>query len=166
MTKFPRRRPPTLWPFLIALAAFLGIGSRRCGPYLPGFVASYAGDTLWALAAFLVFGLILSRTSTWRLALLAISFSVMIEISQLYHAPWIDSIRHTAVGGLVLGFGFVWSDLACYVVGVELGVIMEGTLLRRIGARSSSPTASFIHLKECPVTPGPGRPAGRGEPRR
>ena len=46
-------------------------------------------------------------------------------MSQLYHAPWIDSIRHTTLGGLILGYGFLWSDLACYAVGVGLGVVIE-----------------------------------------
>jgi len=92
---------------------------------LPGFIAAYAGDTLWALAAFLGFGLIMPRASTPRVALLAMAFSVAIELSQLYHAPWMDSIRHTTIGGLILGFGFLWSDLACYSFGVGLGTVIE-----------------------------------------
>jgi hypothetical protein len=75
--------------------------------------------------AFLGFGLILRRQSTWRVALFAMTFSILIEVSQLYHAPWLDSIRHTILGGLILGFGFLWSDLACYAVGVGLGVAIE-----------------------------------------
>ena len=50
-------------------------------------------------------------------------------MNQLYHAPWIDSIRHTTLGGLILGFDFVASDLACYVVGVGLGVIIKWTTI-------------------------------------
>ena len=34
-----------------------------------------------------------------------------VEESQLYHASWIDSIRGTTLGALVLGHGFLWSDL-------------------------------------------------------
>jgi hypothetical protein len=34
-------------------------------------------------------------------------FSVAIDLIQLYHAPWIDSIRQTTLGGLILGFGFI-----------------------------------------------------------
>jgi hypothetical protein len=59
------------------------------------------------------------------IAVLALAFSAAIELSQLYHAPWIDSIRQTTLGGLVLGFGFVWSDLACYAAGVVLGILVE-----------------------------------------
>ena len=87
---------------LIALACFLGIGSRRYAHSLPEFIAVYAGETLWASAAFLGIGLILPRVSTW-----------------------IDSIRQTTLGGLILGFGFLWSDLVCYALGVELGVLVE-----------------------------------------
>jgi hypothetical protein len=119
------RRSPSLQVSLIALGVALGIGSRRYAEHLPGFVAAYAGDTLWAFVAFLGIGLLLSRASTWAVAVLAMSFSVLIELSQLYHAPWIDSIRHTTVGGLALGYGFLWSDLACYAVGVGLGAIIE-----------------------------------------
>ena len=82
-----RKRSPVLWLGLIALAVALGLGSRRFGPRLPGFVAAYAGDTLWALAAFLGIGLILPRASTWTVALLAMSFSVMIEVGPVVPRP-------------------------------------------------------------------------------
>jgi Protein of unknown function (DUF2809) len=103
----------------------LGIGSRRYAHNLPEFIAAYAGDTLWALAAFLGIGLFLPRVSTLCVALLALAFSVVVEFSQMYHAPWIDSIRQTTLGGLILGFGFLWSDLACYGVGVGIGASVE-----------------------------------------
>jgi hypothetical protein len=71
------------WPVLIALAAALGLGSRRFAGHLPGFVAAYAGDTLWATAAFLGLGLLLPRASTKRVAALAMIVSVAVEVSQL-----------------------------------------------------------------------------------
>lgn len=120
-----QRRDPIVWIALIALACALGIGSRRFALALPAFIAAYAGDTLWALVAFLGFGLLMPRAATRHVALLAIVFSVVIEVSQLYDAPWIASIRRTTLGGLILGFGFLWSDLICYVVGVGLGVLIE-----------------------------------------
>lgn len=120
-----RSRNPLLWLALMGLAVLLGIGSRRLAASLPGFLAAYAGDTLWAFVAFLGFGLLLPRVPTWGVALLALGFAVLVEISQLYHAPWIDSIRRTRLGGLVLGFDYVWSDLVCYTVGVGLGVVLD-----------------------------------------
>jgi hypothetical protein len=120
-----RRRDPLVQITLIALVCVLGIGSRRFAYALPVAIAAYAGDTLWALAAFLGIGLVFPRASTHVIALLAISFSVAVEISQLYHAPWIDSIRQTNLGGLILGFGFLWSDLVCYVAGAGSGVVID-----------------------------------------
>jgi hypothetical protein len=120
-----RRRNALVQISLIALVCLLGIASRRSSRMLPVFIAAYAGDTLWALAAFLGIGLVLPRASTRSIAILAMSFSVAVEISQLYHAPWIDSIRQTTLGGLILGFGFLWSDLACYAVGVGIGAFVE-----------------------------------------
>lgn len=68
---------------------------------------------------------VLRRTA----ATLALSFSLLIEISQLYHAPWIDSLRSQTLGGLILGFGFLWSDLGCYCVGVTLGCLLDRAAL-------------------------------------
>jgi hypothetical protein len=110
---------------LLTITCGLGIGSRHFAGHLPGFVATYAGDTLWALALFLFLRLILPRVATERVAAAAWVGSLLVEVSQLYHAPWIDSIRQTSLGGLVLGFGFLWSDLVCYTVGVGLGVVLE-----------------------------------------
>ena len=122
-----RRSHPLFQLILIGMVSLLGIGSRHYRQVLPGFVAVYAGDTLWALVAFLGIGLILPRASTLTIALLAMSFSIAIEISQLYHAPWIDSIRQTTLGGLILGFGYLWSDLVCYALGVGLGVALDSS---------------------------------------
>jgi hypothetical protein len=115
---------------LIALTCLLGLSSRRFAGHLPGFVAAYAGDTLWALALFLFLGLIRPRAATERLAAMALILSLSVEISQLYHAPWIDAIRQTTLGGLILGYGFLWSDLVCYAVGVSLGAVLERGVFR------------------------------------
>jgi hypothetical protein len=110
---------------LIGLVCALGIGSRRYALVLPEVIAAYAGDTLWALAVFLGIGLLWPRASTGRVAGGALVVCLAVELSQLYHAPWIDAIRGTRLGGLILGFGFLWSDLVCYTAGVGLGVVFE-----------------------------------------
>lgn len=123
------RRNPWIQLALIALVVALGLGSRRFSSHLPALVAAHAGDTLWALAAFLGLGLLVPRSSTVRLALAALAISFAVELSQLYHAPWIDAVRATTPGALVLGHGFVGSDLICYTAGVGLGVLIERTAL-------------------------------------
>jgi len=97
---------------------------------LPAFLAQYAGDTLWAVMVFVGIGWLAPRWSSFRVAVVALVVSYSTEVSQLYHAPWIDTLRHNRIGGLVLGYGFLWSDLACYTVGVAIGVVFDIALRR------------------------------------
>lgn len=113
-----------------ALATLLGVGSRRYASELPAFVAAYAGDTLWALTAYLAISAGLPDWPLARRAAAALLLSLAVEVSQLYHAPWIDAIRRTTVGALLLGSGFLWSDLACYAAGVAMGAAVEGCTRR------------------------------------
>ncbi len=55
----------------------------------------------------------------------ALSFAYLIEVSQLYQANWIVAIRNTTLGSLVLGHGFLWSDLVCYTVGIGLAFLLD-----------------------------------------
>lgn len=99
----------------------LGLASRSGQIVLPEFLATYAGDTLWALLVFWLVRVLAPALPALSSALVALGFSFFIEFLQLYHAPWIDGIRATTLGGLVLGYGFKFSDLACYSVGVCFG---------------------------------------------
>ncbi|KMT21947.1 DUF2809 domain-containing protein [Clostridium cylindrosporum] len=115
--------------YLIAsiIVIILGLMSRKINS-LPNFIKTYSGDVLWALMVFLLISLIFNKRSTLFNAVCAIVFSYGIEISQLYHSPWIDSIRATMLGGLVLGFGFLYSDLLCYIFGIALGIVLDKLL--------------------------------------
>jgi hypothetical protein len=119
------KRNRYLYLLFIALTIAAGLASRYFANQLPCWVNLYLGDTLWALMVFFLFGFIFKRRSTLEITLLALVFSCCIEISQLYHTPWIDAIRATRLGGLILGFGFFWSDLLCYSVGVGIGLCIE-----------------------------------------
>ncbi len=97
---------------------------------LPVFISAYAGDTLWALMVFLCLCLLASHWETWKISFLTILISFAGEFSQFYHATWIDSIRHTKLGGIVLGFGFKLSDLVCYSIGILFGAFIDHLLLK------------------------------------
>jgi hypothetical protein len=124
----PRNRLVYALALVLVIAA--GLASRRFGQVLPALVATYAGDTLWAAMVFVGLGFLFPRRTTRTLALAALAFAYADEISQLYHASWIDAIRATTPGGLVLGYGFLWSDIACYTLGVGLAACTE-RLVRR-----------------------------------
>ena len=92
---------------------------------LPSLLAKYGGDLLWALVVFLGFGFVFRRSSTVQVALGAVCFAWSVEFLQLYHAPWIDVIRSTRLGQLVLGTSFNSPDLIAYVIGIALGAFTE-----------------------------------------
>lgn len=115
----------------VVITMLSGLASRHYAGSLPQWVELYLGDALWALMVFLMAGFLFQRKSTRWTALAALAFSYCIEISQLYHAPWIDGVRANRLGGLVLGYGFLWSDLVCYTVGVGFGVVMEKIFLKK-----------------------------------
>ncbi len=92
---------------------------------LPQWLSNNGGDALWALMVFVGIGFLIPRASTLVVALLALTFSWGVEFSQLYHAPWIDAVRATLPGRLVLGTTFNWPDLPAYALGIALGAWVE-----------------------------------------
>ena len=92
---------------------------------LPPVLSKYGGDALWALMVFVGCRFLLPRASTLTVALLALTFAWGVEFSQLYHAPWLDAVRATLPGRLVLGNTFNWPDLPAYALGIGLGAWAE-----------------------------------------
>ncbi|EEK78763.1 DUF2809 domain-containing protein [Bacillus cereus] len=113
------------------IVIILGLSSRKFAFALPDLLNDYLGDALWALMIFIGFGFLFPKIETKELAVISLLFCYGIEMSQLYHAPWIDSIRATTLGGLVLGYGFLWSDLIAYTIGVGIGLFLELKLRKK-----------------------------------
>lgn len=124
-------RNRTLYAGLIGLTLIIGLGSRKVPHLYPEFLATHLGDTLWALLIFWVIGFVWPRiASKWALVV-ALLFAYGIEMSQFYQADWINSLRNTTLGALVLGHSFLWSDIACYTVGIGFGYVAELVYLFR-----------------------------------
>jgi hypothetical protein len=92
----------------------IGLATRQYGNE---WMKLYIGDVLWAAMIYWDFKFLFAYEPQ-KTTFYALIFCFLIEFSQLYHEPWIDQIRNTCLGGLVIGFGFLWSDLVCYSVGV------------------------------------------------
>ncbi|GAB6436707.1 MULTISPECIES: DUF2809 domain-containing protein [Bacillus] len=119
------KRNRLLYATFTIIVIILGLSSRKLAFELPTLLNNYLGDALWALMIFIGFGFLFPKIETKKLAFISLMFCYGIEISQLYHAEWIDSIRATTLGGLVLGYGFLWSDLVAYTIGVGVGFLFE-----------------------------------------
>jgi hypothetical protein len=105
---------------LLLLVPVLGLASRHPAVPLPRFVSAYAGDALWTVMVYLCILFLLPRVSVLRAGLAALGISFAVEFSQLVHVPWLDALRANRFGALLLGRGFVASDLLCYTVGAAL----------------------------------------------
>ncbi|MDP7989163.1 DUF2809 domain-containing protein [Bacillus sp. MHSD_36] len=125
------KRNRLLYALFTIVVIMLGLCSRKFAFALPHLLNEYLGDALWALMIFTGFGFLFPKIETKKLAFISLLFCYGIEISQLYHAEWIDSIRATTLGGLVLGYGFLWNDLIAYTIGVGVGFAFEFILQRK-----------------------------------
>ncbi|MCK5842387.1 MAG: DUF2809 domain-containing protein [Candidatus Sabulitectum sp.] len=125
MSPYGRRSRLKLFvPLLLVIAA--GLFSRsEYASHLPVFIQDYAGDTLWALALYIVLAFFSPGAGSKELLFISIIISFVIEFSQLYQADWINSVRNTEPGGLILGYGFKWSDLLCYSTGIITGFVID-----------------------------------------
>lgn len=113
------RRNRIIYLTMAIIVIILGLITRKASD-MPSLIKLYSGDISWGLMAF-----IFNKKSTLHIAIYSIIFSFGIELSQLYHAPWIDGIRNTTLGGLILGFSFLYSDLLCYTLGIGVGIVLD-----------------------------------------
>ena len=125
-----RARSIPLYLTLAGVTIGAGLASRRYAEIFPGFIARYAGDALWAATVFWLLALMRRRAATSRIAAGAVAISFIVEFSQLYRAPWIDAIRESRVGLLILGTGFLWSELVCYTAGVCIAAACDALRAR------------------------------------
>lgn len=124
-------------PYIIAVIMVIALGllSRKFS-----IVPLWVGDMLWALMVFLIVRALFIKASLKKVVFISLLFSFGIEFSQLYQAEWINQLRHTLPGRLILGQGFLWSDLLAYTVGIGLGYglaqasIFNNKSLARTGA--------------------------------
>lgn len=112
-----------LFFWLVVLIAF-GLGSRRLAG-LPSWITLYAGDVAWGALFFVLFCALRPTLSTARAWLAAVLTTELIELSELWHTPWLDALRATRGGGLLLGHLFLWSDVVCVALGASLAAGAE-----------------------------------------
>lgn len=106
----------------------LGLASRRLA-----FLPLWIGDSLWATAVYLAWRLILPIVKAKNLLLIALATAFLIEVSQLLQWPILVSLRATSLGYLLLGQGFLVSNLAAYSLGIVLIFLLDSkvTLLNQ-----------------------------------
>jgi hypothetical protein len=122
--EFNLSRPKYFGFILIAIG--LGLFSRTS--YTPKLIYPYIGDVFYSLMFFFIVGFVKPSLCSKKVALIAVGYCFFIELTQLYQADWLNNIRSYRLGALILGYGFLWSDLVCYLIGGICGVVFEKLL--------------------------------------
>ena len=84
------------------------------------FIPDAAGDALWAMMVYCCWRIVLLRKRRLIAALAALATSFAVEFSQLLSPDWLVRLRSTFPGHMLLGQGFLWSDLIAYTIGTAM----------------------------------------------
>ncbi len=109
---------------IILLITILGFGSKMySGVYSDWFNNSLAGlfyETFWCLVVFFIN----PRLKANKIALWIFFFTSVLEFLQLWHPPFLQTIRSTFIGAALIGTSFNWLDFIYYLAGCTLGFIL------------------------------------------
>jgi hypothetical protein len=114
-----------IYSALTVVTIILGLLSRHFTT-----IPLWIGSALWGLMVYFIVRFLLIRSTVVKAATISLLFSYAIEFWQLYQAPWINHIRQTLFGRLVLGQGFEWGDLVSYTVGIGVGVLWDRVVMK------------------------------------
>lgn len=110
--------------FLFATIA-LGLLSRAIKD-----VPLFIGDLLYAVMIYFIMHFLFPKAKTKIIALISLLACYTIEALQLYEADWIVNIRSITIGHLILGQGFLWSDIIAYTFGIGIVFIIESFITK------------------------------------
>jgi hypothetical protein len=109
---------------LILFVLILGILSRKIS-VIPLFI----GDVLYAVLIYFGLRFLFIHLKTSKTFLLSLLFCFSIEILQLVQMDWLIGLRKTTLGHYILGQGFLWLDLLCYVAGSIISYFIDKLVL-------------------------------------
>jgi hypothetical protein len=115
-----RKRNRVSLTITLLAVILLGLASRKYPFLFPAFLGKYPGDALWAIMVYLGLELLMPKASIGFIATCALAISYLDEFSQLIQTPWLNAIRSTVPGHLILGTSFSWWDMLAYSLGIAL----------------------------------------------
>jgi hypothetical protein len=128
---------------LIGATIPLGLMSRMKSLPMPNVVRLYGGDTLSATCIFFGVSFLAPRKPIATGGSIGLFICVLIELQQLLRFRWLVRLRDDTAMGILLGHGFLWSDIALYAVGTLIGMaVISGINVWTSRSRSRSRSRS------------------------
>lgn len=92
---------------------------------LPGFLATYLGDTLWPVMFYFIGRFLFPVASARTLVFITLAITLTLEFGQLWKPPTLQWMRQQPIIGFVLGNHFIWSDVLCCILGTALALFAD-----------------------------------------
>lgn len=125
---------------VVIITVVSGLLARYKKELFPDIVNLYLGDILYAFMMYYIVSFIVVSKGIIRKGMIALIICFAIELLQLYQAEWINAIRQTLPGRLILGSGFLWSDLLAYTIGVGTALLFDKLILLSKGKATGNVT--------------------------
>ena len=108
---------------LLVVVTLLGLGFRAYRGPLQNVVNHYGPASVCYAVFFilLIFFLFPRPAAILPIAIGVLVWTCLVEFSQHWHPPWLESIRATVAGRLLLGNSFSWWDFPAYPLGCFAG---------------------------------------------
>ena len=95
--------------------------------WVSGSLGGVLYEIFWCLLIFLCF----PRTKPLRIAGIVLAVTCLLEFLQLWHPPFLETLRSCFLGRALLGTTFTWLDLPHYLAGSLLGWLWVERLRRK-----------------------------------
>lgn len=129
LIKYLKKRKWTLCA--IALITPLGFYTKAYEGPASDWVNNSLGGILYVVFWSLIFSIVLKGTRAIAIALGVFTVTCSLEFLQLWHPPFLESIRSTFLGATLLGNSFTWLDIIHYGIGALLSLGLIHLLLKR-----------------------------------
>lgn len=133
------QHPYPVWPMRLALLLSISIvvplgywvrfTEASEWAWLHDALGSVAYETFWILLILLTW----PRESITKIALTVFVATCALEVLQLWQPPFLQALRSTLPGRLVLGNTFSWADFPAYALGCWVGYGWAVLLRRAVG---------------------------------
>jgi hypothetical protein len=106
--------------YLLFILIPIGLGSKFYQGIFQNWINNSLGGILYVIAWVTLVLLIQPRFNPIWVAVWVFLATAFLEILQLWHPPFLEAIRSTLMGRLLLGTTFVFSDFIYYAIGCIL----------------------------------------------
>ena len=107
-------------PFGLAVGLIpIGLATRG----VPGWVNDHGGGIVYVLFWCFAARAVWPGASALRIVAVVLGGTCAVEVLQLWHPPWLESIRSSLLGSVLLGRAFDFLDIAHYVAAATIGYL-------------------------------------------